>query len=111
MEDLARARQRLGDYEQAIALWHEAREDAARRGDPLGVASMEHRIGVCHHSAGRYAEALASLQTAAGSAAGDLRLLGRIRMARGVCLHTVGQGNEARAELEQALTVAQQSGD
>ena len=111
MEDLARARQRLGDYEEAIALWKEARDDAARRGDALGVASMERRIGLSHFWAGRRADALASLEAAAGSAGGDVRLLGQIRMARGVCLSMVGRGDDARAELAEALSVAEQSGD
>ena len=111
IEDLARARQRLGDYEEAIALWREARDDAARRGDALGVASMERRIGLSHFWAGRRADALASLEAAAGSAVGDARLLGQIGMARGVCLSMVGRGDDARAELEKALSVAEQSGD
>ena len=111
MEDLARARQRLGQYEQAIALWRAARDDAARRGDALGVAAMERRIGLSHFWAGRYGDAIATLGTAAEAAGADPGLLGRIRMARGVSLSMVGRGGEASAELEQALAVAERSGD
>ena len=111
VEDLARARQRLGEYEPAIALWGTAREDAARRGDALGVAAMERRIGLSHFWTGRHTEALAILEQAAASAAGDSSLLGRIRMARGVCLSMVGRGKHAHAELGQALEAAEQSGD
>ena len=111
VEDLARARQRLGEYEPAIALWGRAREDAARRGDALGVAAMERRIGLSHFWTGRHTEALAILEQAAASAAGDSSLLGRIRMARGVCLSMVGRGEDAHAELGQVLEAAEQSGD
>lgn len=111
MEDLARARQRLGEYERAIELWREARDDAARRGDAVGVASMERRVGLSHFWAGRHPEALAALDSAVESAGDDLHLLGRIRMARGVCFYMLGRGSEAGPELEAALVVAERSGD
>ena len=111
MEDLARARQRLGEFENAIALWLEARDDAARRGDSVGVASMERRVGLSHFYAGRHTEALAALESAATSAANDLRLLPLIRMARGVCFNMLGRGHEASTELEAALVEAGRSGD
>ena len=111
MEGLARARQRLGEFESAIALWLEARDDAARRGDAVGVASMERRVGLAHFYAGRHSEALAALESAATSAASDLHLLPLIRMARGVCFNMLGKGSEASTELEAALEVAERSGD
>ena len=111
MEDLARARQRLGEFENAIALWLEARDDAARRGDAVGVASMERRVGLSHFYAGRHSEALAALESAVTSAGGHLHLLGRIHMARGVCFNMLGRGSEASTELEAALAVAERSGD
>jgi DNA-binding CsgD family transcriptional regulator/tetratricopeptide (TPR) repeat protein len=111
MEQLARAWQRLGEYERAIALWREARDDAARRGDLAGVASMERRIGLSHFWAGRHVEALGVLDAALAASGADLQLQGRIRMARGVCLYMVGKGADARAELDAALGVAEASGD
>ena len=111
MENLARARQRLGEFETAIELWGEARDDAHRRGDAVGVASMERRVGLAHFYAGRHSEALAALESAVTSAGGNLHLLGRIRMAIGVCFNMLGRGSEASTELEQALAAAEQSGD
>ena len=72
---------------------------------------MERRIGLSHFWAGRHAEALATLDSAMASAGDDLSLVGRVRMARGVCLYMLGRGSEARAELEDALGVAEKSGD
>ena len=111
MENLARARQRLGEFETAIELWGEARDDAHRRGDSVGVASMERRLGLSHFYAGRHADALAALESAITSAEGDLHLLGRIRILRGVCFNMLGRSSEASAELEATLAAAEQSGD
>ena len=101
----------LGEFESAIALWLEAQDDAARRSDAVGVASMERRVGLAHFYAGRHSEALAALESAATSAASDLHLLPLIRMARGVCFNMLGKGSEASTELEAALEVAERSGD
>ena len=98
MENLARARQRLGEFETAIELWGEARDDAHRRGDAVGVASMERRVGLAHFYAGRHSEALAALESAVTSAGGNLHLLGRIRMAIGVCFNMLGRGSEAHEQ-------------
>jgi DNA-binding CsgD family transcriptional regulator len=110
MEDLARARQRLGEYEEAILLWRQARSDAAARGDRAAVAAMERRIGVSHFWAARYAEALVALDAALEAAEGIPHLLARIGMARGVCLEFMGRGAEAGQEMERALAAAEESG-
>ncbi|MDQ3809597.1 MAG: AAA family ATPase, partial [Chloroflexota bacterium] len=45
VEDLARARERLGDYDAALALWEKARSAAEATGDARHLAAVERHIG------------------------------------------------------------------
>jgi DNA-binding CsgD family transcriptional regulator/tetratricopeptide (TPR) repeat protein len=112
-EDLARVRQRLGDYEGATALWNRVRAVAAQQGDQQRLATIERRLGLGAYWSGRYGEALARLDAALGAAvqARDESLDARIRVARGMTLQALGDRDAARAEVDTALAIAHRLGD
>jgi tetratricopeptide (TPR) repeat protein len=97
LDDLARARQRLGDFAQAVHLWDRARREAEAAGDGALAASALRRIGLAHFRTGRQAEALEAFGSALAAAGEGARALGvRTRIVRGVCLHAVGRVEDAR---------------
>jgi DNA-binding CsgD family transcriptional regulator len=113
IRNLARARQRLGDYEGALELWSEARREAIESRDLPALASIEHRMGLACYWSGRYDDALAHYADglAAGEAASDNAVLVRLHLAKGICLQDVGNLDAAKVEVEGALAAAEQSGD
>jgi DNA-binding CsgD family transcriptional regulator/tetratricopeptide (TPR) repeat protein len=113
VEDLAQARQRLGDYDAANALWTRARTAAERAGDTARVAAIERRLGLGAFWSGRYDEALAHFDVALGAAerAGRDSLLARVRIAKAITLQALGDAEAARAEVDAALAVAERLGD
>jgi DNA-binding CsgD family transcriptional regulator/tetratricopeptide (TPR) repeat protein len=113
VEDLAQARQRLGDYDGANALWTRARTTAERAGDTARVAAIERRLGLGAFWSGRYLEALAHLDVALAAAerAGHDSLLARVRIAKAITLQALGDADGARSEVDAALAVAERLGD
>lgn len=112
VEKLARARQRLGDYAGATALWRRAREAAASAGDTSRIAAIERRLGLGAYWSGRYPDALAHFDTALAASEGmDESLQARVRVAKAMTLHAVGQPDAARAEVDTALAIAGRLGD
>jgi DNA-binding CsgD family transcriptional regulator/tetratricopeptide (TPR) repeat protein len=113
VRNLARARQRLGDYDGAISLWTIAREKAITEGDLSGLASIEHRMGLACYWSGRNEDALthyaAGLEAARG--ASDAAVVVRLHLAKGICLQDLGRLDASKAEVESALAAAEQSGD
>ncbi|HUF67150.1 MAG TPA: AAA family ATPase [Longimicrobiales bacterium] len=109
LEDLARARQRIGDYNGALPLWEHIRHTAAEAGDHSGVASTERRLGLAAFWTGRPAAALRQYEAGIDSArrAGDLAMQSRIAVAKGMCLHQLGQPENAIASVEDALRLAE----
>jgi len=109
---LARARQRLGEYDVAMQLWSRAREDALAAGDPGGLAGIEHRMGLACYWSGKYADALGHYQAglAAATSPRDAALRVRLLLAKGICLQDLGRLGEAEAEVEGALVAAAASG-
>jgi len=69
MEDLAQARQRLGDYEGAMALWERARKESEERGNLVRCARVERRMGLACYWTGRFEEALSHFDAALAVAA------------------------------------------
>src|SRR3954471_12800368 len=55
---LARTRQRLGEYDAAMALWERARTEAQQRGERRALADIEHRMGLASYWSGKYSDAL-----------------------------------------------------
>ncbi len=113
VEDLAQARQRLGDYDAAHELWTRARASAERAGDTARVAAIERRLGLGAFWSSRFDTALAHFDVAldAASRAGDDSMLARIRVARAMTLQARGDADAARAEIDAALAVAERLGD
>jgi len=109
---LARARQRLGDYEEALTLWAAARESARGRADHRALATIEHRMGLACYWSGRFDEALDHYADGlrAAQAATDPEVLVRLHLAKGICFQEIGRRESAKEELEQALAAAEHAG-
>jgi predicted ATPase len=69
MEDLAQARQRLGDYVGAMELWEKARLQSEERGNLVRCARVERRMGLACYWTGRFEEALGHFDAALVAAA------------------------------------------
>ncbi|HEX8452468.1 MAG TPA: AAA family ATPase [Longimicrobium sp.] len=113
VEDLARARQRLGDFDAAVDLWTRARAAAADAGADARVGAAERRLGLLDYWGGRYPEALRHFDAGLDAAlrAGDDGLRARLRLARAECFMEMGSPGEAREEVEEALDIAERLGE
>ncbi|MBD0318893.1 MAG: AAA family ATPase, partial [Gemmatimonadetes bacterium] len=112
-EDLARARQRLGDFDGAVELWTRARAAAERSGNDARAGAAERRLGLIRYWGGRYPEALRHFAAGLDLArrAADEPLAARLRLARAECFMEMGSPAEARAEVEDALRIAERLAD
>lgn len=113
MEDLARARQRLGEYDSAMALQERLREDATRTEQWARLAAIERRIGLACYWTARFPEALEhyELGLSAARRAGADGLQARLQLNKGICLQELGRAAEAKIEVESALEIAERMGD
>jgi DNA-binding CsgD family transcriptional regulator len=111
--DLARVRQRLGDYPTALALWERALEAARQVDDPARIASIERTIGLARYWGGAFDEALAHYDASIEAArrAGDHPLEARVLIARASCLQAIGRTADSRVQIERALEIATAIGD
>jgi tetratricopeptide (TPR) repeat protein len=110
---LARGRQRLGEYEPAIAAWELLLADAEAVGNPREVGAMQRGLGLAWYWSGRPDDALPHLTAGVESAraAGDARLEVRLRLAIANCLQELGRASEGAAEAEAARGIAERLGD
>jgi ATP/maltotriose-dependent transcriptional regulator MalT len=111
IDDLARAHQRLGEYDAAAAL----RAGALEHAPPNSVerAALLRSLGLVTFWCGRASEALGHLAEAlrcAESAKNDAMQV-HVRLIRGHCLQELGRGSEAQADVEAALPLAEALGD
>lgn len=110
---LARARQRLGQYDGAMELWARALKNSHRRGDRASVASIQHRMGLACYWTGRHSDSLehygAALAAAATTADPAMRV--RIRLARSICAQDLGRFDDAATDVNLALGEAEQVGN
>ena len=111
--NLARAQQRLGEYDEALVLWTRARETARARDDFKSIAMIEHRMGLASFWSGRLEDALAHYAEGleAAEKGDDLAAVARLRLARGSCLQEMGRLDAAKTEVEKSLVVAKQIGN
>ncbi len=111
--ELARVRQRLGDYPGASELWQSALDTAREAGDVRRVATIERSIGLARYWSGDFAEALTHYDRATEAAreAGDRLLEARVLIAKASGLQAVGKSEESRHEVERALEIASEIGD
>ena len=108
---LARTRQRLGEYDAALELWKQARDDANARGDRAALADIEHRMGLALYWSGKYADALSHYEAGLAAAEpAEAALAARLRLAKGIALLDLGRVREAQTEVESALASAAASG-
>lgn len=111
LDDLARARQRLGEYDAAYALWAEARRDGA-----VGAATrarIERQMGLSAFWSGRPHDAIAHYDAAIAVArgAGETGQVVRTLIARSGALRAIGDVGAARTSVEDALALARTVGD
>jgi DNA-binding CsgD family transcriptional regulator len=113
VEDLARARQRNGEYDTARALWKRALDHARQRDDAGRIASIERRLGLASFWAGHHDDAFAHFAGGleAAARAGDERLAARVRISRAATFQELGRPNDALAELQAALDIAKRVQD
>jgi DNA-binding CsgD family transcriptional regulator len=113
VEDLARAKQRNGEYETARALWQRALDHARRKDDTSRVGSIERRLGLTSFWAGRSSDAFVHYAAAldAAARAGDERLAARVRIAQAAVYQELGRAEDALRELGEALAIAQRIDD
>jgi DNA-binding CsgD family transcriptional regulator len=113
LEDLARARQRAGDYDGAYALWQRVLASATTASDDTPIAVAQRRMGLLDFWRGRLSESMAHLDAGldAATRAGNDPLATRVLVTKGVCLQQMGDAAASRAALEDALLRAQRSGE
>ncbi|HEY7234994.1 MAG TPA: AAA family ATPase [Gemmatimonadaceae bacterium] len=111
--DLARARQRLGEYPAALTLWQHAADDAERRGLHSRLATIRRNMGMVSFWSGRHEEALAQYDAAIGAAvaAGEPAVEARTLIAKGMCLQGLGRRDESERAVHLALDIAERLGD
>ena len=113
LEDLARARSRLGDFDVAVELLQRTREAALAAGSDAGVAAAERRLGLVRYRSGRLADALGHYATGLewAARAGDKGLYARLKLAQGDCLLELGRSAEALECIQEALPIAADLGE
>lgn len=113
VEGLARARQRLGEYEAARALWLRAREARVRTADEEGLARIERHLGLLMYWSGQVDQSLAHFDAALALArrVGRWDVEVRTLVAKGAALQTLGSREEARDVVHAALAIAEEKGD
>jgi DNA-binding CsgD family transcriptional regulator len=110
---LARARQRLGEYDAALALWETLLREAGAHGADHDIAALHRGLGLACYWSGRYDEALAAFAAGAehARAAGADVLHARLRLGTANCLHELGRAHNAAGEAEAVLALAEQLDD
>jgi len=111
--ELARVRQRLGDYSGALALWERALAAATNANELPRVASIQRSIGLAHYWSGAFEEALSHYEAALDAArrAGDRPLEARVLIPKASCLQAIGRSDEARLAVMRCLELATELND
>lgn len=113
IRNLARARQRLGDYDDALALWQQARAFAEAQHDFAALSGIEYRMGLACFWSGRFDDALSHYSAGLGDAAqsDDKTSVVRLYLARAICLQELGKIDDAKREAASALGAAEEAGN
>ncbi|MGH7481889.1 MAG: helix-turn-helix transcriptional regulator, partial [Longimicrobiales bacterium] len=111
--ELARARQRLGDYRGAVDLLEEQLRGARQNGDAEREAALQRRIGLAWYWSGDRRLALERYEAglAVAEAAGADRLAAALLLARSTALQDLGRVQEGLLDAERALAIAERLGD
>ena len=112
-QELARAKQRLGEYDGALALWDRAARDADHRGLHSRLSTIRRNMGMAAFWSGRHDDALAHYDAAIAAAvtAGEPPVEARTLIAKGMCLQGLGRRDEAESAVHRALEIAERLGD
>jgi DNA-binding NarL/FixJ family response regulator len=106
-EMLAQARQRLGEYDEALQLWDRVRGAALERGEAARAAAVSRRMGLACYWSGELAAALQHFDEGLAHAADlDAALVVRLFTAKAVCLQELGRPTEAIDAAQRALAAA-----
>jgi len=113
LDELAQVRQRLGDYDGAMALWQRARQESRAAGNEGRAARVERRMGLACYWTGRFEEALSHFAAALGAASRRTAdaMAAQIRISRAACWQSLGKPGDAEADLDEALAIAKRLGD
>jgi DNA-binding CsgD family transcriptional regulator len=108
LESLARARQRLGEYAEAVQLWERVQHLVLERRQVDRAAAIARRAGLACFWSGRHEEALASFDRGMAWAVecGDTALQVRLGIARASCLQNLGRLDDALDAASRALKSA-----
>lgn len=110
VQDLARAHQRLGEYEEAAALWNNAL--ARVPADTAQHAALKRALGLAAFWCGRRDEAFTHFAEgmASARAANDATQSVHLHLVRSHCLQELGRAAEAKRDIESALEEAETLG-
>lgn len=120
VQELARARQRLGEYDTALSLWSRAAEVAERgqqespsAANSSSLATIRRNMGMASFWSGRHEDALRFYDAgiAAAVEAGASKIEARTLIAKGMCLQGLGRRDEAEGEVQRALAIAERLGE
>lgn len=111
--ELARVRQRMGDYDGALALWERALTSATAQADFARVGSIERHIGLARYWSGAFEDSLAHFDAALAAArrTGDRSLEARVLLPKASCLQAIGRPEDAAREVQAALAIANAEGE
>lgn len=109
MGALARARRRLGETRQSVALWRRMLATAQAADEPERVARLHREIGLTYMAGGVLEEAVDAFEHALNGAreVGDLLLMIRTQLAQAMCFHAAGRGDVAATVVDCALRIAE----
>lgn len=110
---LAKVRQRLGEYDDALALWQRVRDAALHSGDVARAAAIARHMGLACYWSGDVNGALRHFDDGLALAlrANDERLVVRLRTAKAACLQEVGQPQDALIVAQEALRAVEHIDD
>ncbi len=111
--ELARIRQRLGDYDGALELWKRAIAIASARGDVARVGSIERSMGLASYWSGAFDKAIAHFDAAIDAArrAGERSLEARVLLPKASCLQALGRTEDAAREIQSAVAIANEENE
>jgi len=111
--ELARIRQRLGDYDGALELWKRALAAASARGDVARVGSIERSMGLASYWSGAFDEAIAHFDAAINAArrSGERSLEARVLLPKASCLQALGRTEDAAREIQSAVAIANEENE
>lgn len=113
VRELARVRQRMGDYDGALTLWERALTRAVARGDWERIGSVERNIGLARYWGGAFDDSLAHFDAAIDAArrTGNRSLEARVLLPKASCLQAIGRPDDAAREVQAALAIANAEGE